>query len=113
MTKPFRVDNEADKELEAAAVWYEDQRAGLGEEFLRSVQEAIDQIRAFPSAGALHPQVPEDLQARRVLVQSFPYAVVYLELPDEIRVLAVAHMKRRPGYWMERQDRPLPPDELP
>jgi toxin ParE1/3/4 len=105
MTGPIRFDHEASDELEAAVLWYERQRPGLGEEFLQSVDEAIHRIQAFPEIGGLHPHIPYEFGVRRLLVRRFPYTVVYLELRDEIRVLAIAHLKRRPGYWTERAAR--------
>ena len=105
MTCPIRFDREASDELEAAAVWYERQGPGLGEEFLHSVGEVLERIRSFPEIGGLHPHVHHELSVRRVLVRRFPYSVVYLELGDEIRILAIAHLKRRPGYWTGRVTR--------
>jgi hypothetical protein len=46
--------------------------------------------------------LPADLVIRRVLLPRFPYAVVFMDLGREVRVLAVAHAKRRPGYWLNR-----------
>jgi len=39
---------------------------------------------------------------RRALLPRFPYAVIFMDLGEHIRVLAVAHAKRRPGYWLGR-----------
>jgi plasmid stabilization system protein ParE len=46
--------------------------------------------------------MPPDLEIRRTLLPRFPYAVVFIELGGEVRVLAVAHAKRQPGYWLDR-----------
>ncbi|WP_407936397.1 hypothetical protein [Limnochorda pilosa] len=46
--------------------------------------------------------VSADHLTRRVLVRGFPYQVVYHLRPDEIVIVAVAHLKRRPGYWRNR-----------
>lgn len=46
--------------------------------------------------------LPEDLLIRRALLTRFPYGVVFMELPSSIRVIAVAHAKRRPNYWLDR-----------
>ena len=46
--------------------------------------------------------MPEDLVIRWALLPRFPYAVIFMDLGTEIRVLAVAHAKRRPGYWLDR-----------
>jgi len=42
-------------------------------------------------------------QERRALVTKFPYAVVYREIQDEIEIIAIAHLKRRPKYWSSRR----------
>jgi hypothetical protein len=39
---------------------------------------------------------------RRLLLRKYPYFVVFRELPRRIQILAVAHAKRRPGYWRAR-----------
>jgi hypothetical protein len=52
--------------------------------------------------GSFVPGVAEAVGARRVSLKRFPYTVVYVELDAELRVLAFAHMRRRPGYWHER-----------
>ena len=46
--------------------------------------------------------MPPDLDTRRAMLPRFPYGVVFLELGTEIRILAVAHAKRQPGYWLNR-----------
>jgi hypothetical protein len=38
----------------------------------------------------------------RALLEKFPYAVVFLPLDAEVRILAIAHLHRRPGYWRGR-----------
>ncbi len=47
----------------------------------------------------------EDLVIRRARLSRFPYAVIFMALGTEIRVLAVAHAKRRPGYGLDRVDK--------
>ena len=53
-------------------------------------------------AGRLVRRLPADLPARRRAVTRFPYHVVYLEMASHIRILAIAHDRRRPGYWKGR-----------
>lgn len=102
MTRPLRVEPEAEKELDEAVSWYEAQRPGLGPRLIAVVGVTIDRIRRFPHAGAPVPHVPEDLPARRAVVKGFPYHVVYLVTPEAIHILAFAHYRRRPGYWVSR-----------
>lgn len=102
MSKSVRFEAEADAEYRAAGRWYEERRDGLGLEFFDAVDVTLDQITRLPQAGTLVPFVPTDLQVRRAPVTRFPYHVVYLETPSLIRVLAIAHDRRRPGYWTSR-----------
>ena len=102
MTPHFRTEPEASAELAEAALWYEEQRSGLGGEFLEAIDAALEFIARFPQAGVPVPDVPKDLLVRRVPVRRFPFHVVYLELSDVIRVLAFAHDRRSPGYWHSR-----------
>lgn len=97
-----RFEAEAEEELAAAHAWYEAQVGGLGEELLAAVDDVLLRIQRAPRSGGLVPRVAPGLRVRRVLVGRFPFAVVYVELVDELRVLAIAHQHRRPGYWRKR-----------
>lgn len=99
MIPRIRFEDEADAEFREAGRWYESRRAGLGIEFFDEVDAALRRIVAFPRAGAPVPRVPGHLPVRRLAVNRFPYHVVYLDTPDALRVLAIAHDRRKPGYW--------------
>lgn len=102
MTRRVHFENEADVEYRHAGAWYEGRREGLGFEFFDAVDATIRQVLEFPLIGAAVPRVPADLPVRRLAVRRFPYHVVYLETTEELRILAVAHDRRRPGYWSAR-----------
>jgi len=89
---------EADAELEDASLFYESRMAGLGKSFAAEVERTISLIREFPDAGS-----PVGPRRRRVLVARFPYSVVYRRDPDSVVIIAVAHQRRRPGYWQRRK----------
>jgi len=89
---------EGDAELEDASLFYESRVAGLGKSFAAEVERTISLIREFPDAGALVGP-----RRRRVLVARFPYSVVYRRDPDSVVIIAVAHQRRRPGYWQRRK----------
>jgi len=89
----------AGEEFADAVGWYEDQRPGLGAEFFDSVVQATSLIQTHPEIGTLD----SNRRTRRVLVQRFPYQVVYSLTPDEIIIVAIAHLKRRPNYWISRK----------
>jgi plasmid stabilization system protein ParE len=86
--------------LAAAVRWFEEQRTGLGAEFYDEVAATTARLAAFPESGS--PMSPDRL-TRRLLVPRFPYQLVYRLTPTEIVVLAVAHLKRRPNYWKDRE----------
>lgn len=102
MTTLARFEDDADEEYRAAARWYEGRRDGLGTEFLDAVDAAINQVVRCPRAGAPVPRVPVDLPVRRAPVKRFPYHVIYVEMEATIRVIAIAHDRRRPRYWKSR-----------
>jgi plasmid stabilization system protein ParE len=90
---------EAAEELEAAADWYEKRQPGLGLVFLDAVEAALAYLADWPVSGA---PVLTTAGARRTPVSRFPYHLPYVLLDDHVRVLAVAHDHRRPGYWRSR-----------
>lgn len=102
MTRRIRIESAAREELSAAIDWYEEQRPGLGCELLDSVDDAIGRFLDNPGIGTRVPGCPPDLPAHRVFVNRFPYAVVFMESGTEMLVIALAHLKRKPGYWMSR-----------
>jgi plasmid stabilization system protein ParE len=91
------LDPAAVAELREAAVFYDDCREGLGQEYLSNVEAAIDAI-------AHRPTLWRRLKGRfrRCLVHRFPYGVAYAVEDDVVYVAAVMHLKRRPGYWESR-----------
>jgi plasmid stabilization system protein ParE len=80
-----------------AAFYYEQQAGGLGWDFLRKVQSAVDEIAPHP---ARWPKVRGNI--RRRMIHRFPYAVLYEDQPEEIVVIAVMHLRRHPAYWIDR-----------
>lgn len=98
----LRIDGAASDEARAAALWYDDQRAGLGAEFLATLDAAIERIHENPETGSLLETMPDEPNVRRVLLRRFPFLIVYEISSDEVRIVAVAHDRRRPNYWKER-----------
>ena len=101
MTLPVRISEDADAEMAEAARWYETHNRGLGTDFLEAVDTVVARIAGTPRMGALVPGV-SDQAIRRRPVRRFPYHVVYMELPDRLQILAIAHDRRRPRYWVGR-----------
>ena len=103
--KPVRVEPEAKQELAAAAAWYEQRREGLGLELVEEVDAVFAAIARSPSRFPVHPRLPSALGVRHAAARRFPYSIAFIELPRVVRVLAIAHQRRRPGYWVERLTR--------
>lgn len=98
--KPYRNTPNVLSEVDAAAHWYEGRAIELGIQFVLAVEAAIEQVRKAPRTWPLWPGAPLELEARRFTMKRFPFSIAYLDEPGEIVVLSVAHMKRRPMYWL-------------
>jgi hypothetical protein len=97
LAREDRTAPEADAEFGAQVEYYEGKEAGLGVRFYREVIGFLDWI-------AEHPLVPRLRKTyRRVNLKVFPFYVAYVFEGDFVWVLAIAHSKKRPGYWMRRQ----------
>lgn len=96
--KPVKFHPEAELEMIEAARFYEDRQHHLGLRYLQSVKQTVDKI-------SLNPQIykPIEPDIKRCRVTSFPFAVVFRETKDWIEVIAVMHIRKKPGYWKERQ----------
>ncbi len=97
----FRFLASARNELLEAIRFYEGRLKGLGAEFASHVHGAIEHLVAFPETGT--PVTP---RTRRWVLPTFPYTVVYLaDGREPLTIIAVAHQRRRPGYWLPRRDK--------
>ena len=94
----FRMLPIARREMLRAGRKYDGDAPGTGDRFLIAVGEAFRGIVAFPLAQ------PSFLHCRKMLLGKFPFAVIYVVSDDLVLVIAVAHGKRRPGYWRWRLD---------
>jgi plasmid stabilization system protein ParE len=80
-----------------AVRWYNARAERLGEEFLRSIDEAVAQLRRFPESGPLVYG-----RIRYLLLQRFPYSLYYVYEHGRLRVIAVMHWRRDPAHWQAR-----------
>ena len=87
----------AERELNEAAQYYELEQPGLGVAFLLEVRRCTQAIVERPLAGAVVVNT-----IRRRLCQRFPYGLLYTVVDDDVRILAVMNLRRRPGYWVGR-----------
>jgi len=98
-----RVSTTAEREATEAACWYEDRQRGLGAEFLETYSHVLQEIEGQPDRFGRLETISSSREFRRCLLRRFPYSIVYEILPDEVIVLAVAHVSRRPNYWVGRK----------
>jgi plasmid stabilization system protein ParE len=88
------------EELLETAAYYEDQIPGLGERFIVEVERVTGILTDQPEIGQRIGEI-----YRRILLVRFPFSLIYSIEPDLIWIHAVAHHRRRPGYWKERIER--------
>jgi toxin ParE1/3/4 len=100
--RSVRVLEAAAVEAAEAAAWYEARRRGLGGEFRSELKVALDQLCEGILPGSPWPSRLSDRGVRRVLMKRFPFSVVFVTMREEAVVLALAHHRRRPGYWRQR-----------
>ncbi len=98
----YELHAEAEADLDAAALYYEDRVPGLGIALIDEVEQAIGEVREYPLAHPLWPDLPPELGIRRKLLGRFPYGLPFLLLERRVVVLAVAHLSREPGFWLRR-----------
>ncbi len=91
---------DAEKELNDAVDYYNDCQNGLGLEFVKEIYRTIQNILSFPDAWA-----PLSANTRRCLTNRFPYGVIYNAADEEIFIIAVMQLNRKPEYWKGREKR--------
>lgn len=95
--KPLRLHASARDETNETTRWYAARSTNAGQRFR---DEILTSLRKAASSPLLFPAYLHD--TRRIFLRRFPYFIVFLDQPEEIIVLAVAHAKRRPGFWQKR-----------
>ncbi len=97
---PLRIDLHPDAVNEAAAAreWYAERSPAAALAFQVAVDEAIARIAEAPQRWPVYLG-----NTRRYLMHRFPYLVIYQTTDEAIQVLAIAHAKRKPGYWRNRR----------
>lgn len=87
----------AQAELDEAIIYYNQQRAGLGDEFLDEIVGALDRIARFPVAWHILSK-----RTRRYLLRRFPYGIIYQHKAGQLLIVAIGHLSRKPMYWRDR-----------
>ncbi len=95
--KPHAFHPEAEQEYAQAARYYAEVDPDLAGRFHDEMERLIKDVRGNPKRFRQF-----DPPAQQHFGNGFPYAVIYVEQSDRIWILAMMHMKRRPGYWKKR-----------
>ncbi|MGA3372559.1 MAG: type II toxin-antitoxin system RelE/ParE family toxin [Terracidiphilus sp.] len=95
--KRLRIHSQAQQEINEAFDWYFKRSPEAAEAFLTEIGASMAQIASHP---LLYP--PYTKNTRRRVLPGFPYSVIFQEKDEIILIVAVAHAKRRPGYWRKR-----------
>lgn len=103
MSHDFRFHPSARDELDESIDYHESRRDGLGFELLFEVEATITLICESPTRWPLLAGMDPSLGVRRQVIHRFGFIVVYVvDSDDAVVIVAVAHRKREPGYWLDR-----------
>jgi plasmid stabilization system protein ParE len=94
---PVELDPRAEEEARVAFLWYLERSERAAAAFEREIERAIERIGQSPE---VYPITEDEL--RRYLLDRFPYTVLYAIGPANVRIVAISHQHRRPGYWLPR-----------
>jgi toxin ParE1/3/4 len=94
----FQYHPEAARELTSTIEYYEEKSEGLGADFLDEIEDAIAHALGHPDSGFLLTN-----QDRRLLLDKFPYEIIYEVSESMITINAVKHLRQKPGYWKSRK----------
>jgi plasmid stabilization system protein ParE len=97
MTRRLVVRPQAEIDVADAVAWYEDQRAGLGNQLLDEIESVMERVVHSPFQ---FPQIRDEV--RRALLRRFPYSVYFRMSHETVDIIAVLHQHRDPRTWQTR-----------
>ena len=97
MGKTVEFHPAAMEESEAAREWYAERSLIAAKAFVSELNHAVDRITETPERW---PYYLGD--TRRYIFPRFPFSLIYRIIDDKIQIIAIAHGKRKPGYWEDR-----------
>jgi plasmid stabilization system protein ParE len=96
-SEQFWFHPDATEDLRNAIRWYRNRSPSIATEFRVAISDVVRRIVHAPQ------RWPRYLHGtRRFVLRRFPFPIVYLDDPEVVRIVAVAHNKRKPGYWKQR-----------
>jgi hypothetical protein len=100
--KRFWIEPVAMGEFEDAAGWYENQRPGLGDEFIAEVDRTLARVENEEQFVTVPVATRPGALVRREFVHRFPYVVLFVETPDSRRVIMIRRENTSPALWRSR-----------
>jgi toxin ParE1/3/4 len=97
MTVPVGFHPEAIEESVAAERWYRERSSAAAEAFVAEIDRAVELIGEAPERWARHVR-----GTRRFVLRRFPFTIIFRAAPTGAEIIAIAHGRRRPGYWKHR-----------
>lgn len=94
---PVRYHEAAESELQKATIYFETKREGLGQRFLEEIRRGGLHLASFPESA---PEIGPGI--RKYVIRKFRFSLIYSVEDDGLLVLAVAHNRRHPEYWVAR-----------
>ncbi len=94
---PISFHPDARREAEAAFDYYSERSASAADAFYQALAASQTAIQDSPQSWATYLY-----GTRRFLLNRFPYLVVYRATDEQIEIVAIAHGRRKPGYWAKR-----------
>ena len=99
----IRIHVDAEVEIESAWRYFNSQAFALGERFLDDLAQTLEKVEAAPESFPKIETLPDTEPYLRALLNVFRYAVIFEVLDEEVLVVAVAHTRRMPNYWLNRR----------
>ena len=94
---PCKLHPQAKADLLSATEYYERESWVVAGRFAAEMDRLVQEICAHPGVYRVFRA-----ESRRHFGGRFPSAAIYVDEPDHVLILAFAHFKRRPGYWVDR-----------
>ena len=95
--KPLELHPGAEEDYLHSLAWYRERNFSAAEKFDNAFWHAIHAVEDAPERWPVYFS-----DFRRYTLHQFPFSLVYRVEPSRVFLLAVAHGRRRPGYWMDR-----------
>lgn len=97
MKRQLEFHPEVTNDIKGSYLWYEDKLQGLGNRFLKELEDGYTAIQNFPDTWANF-----QYGFKRYILNKFPFSILYKVAEEKIVILAIMHNSRKPNYWIDR-----------